>query len=547
MRDILDNYLFDAFANASDHIFIYAADMKRDLSRWSKSGVDYFGIEAEYLYNAKDMWLEHIHPDDRQIYLDDITAVFAGNAAHHNCQYRARNKYGEYVWLECRGSVLKDENGEPSIFAGIMTRLDNQNKYDALTHLLTAYELMRLPFDEQGALMLVGIDDFRNINSQHGILYGNKILVRLSEVLAENAQDAIVYRFQGAEFVLYGKNMTVDQMSDIFQKVSVICKDSEGEDASSHFSISAGIVKLEGDANASEMLGRAALSLAYAKNATSHMVIFSKEIEAEQNRKNKISEALLRSIKNGCEGFYLVYQPILDTDGERIVGCESLLRWNPNDEQIGACYPDEFIATLENNGGIIDVGYFVMRESIRQAAEWQKKYQKFNVSFNVSYLQLEDMKFIPSIIETAQKYQVDMTHIVVELTESVFAADTVMVRNSFELLKQHGIKIALDDFGTGNSSFWMLHNINIDIVKLDQSFIRGLDNSGTGIDFAIVESVGLLCNRIGCMTVAEGVENDTIWKMISKYEFTGLQGYLFSKPVPIEMFEELLEKYGMKL
>lgn len=85
MDNILDNYLFEAFAAASDNIYIYVNDMKQDLSRWSKGTVDYFGLEGEYIYNAKDMWLEHIHPDDRQIYIDDINAVFSGKSAHHNC------------------------------------------------------------------------------------------------------------------------------------------------------------------------------------------------------------------------------------------------------------------------------------------------------------------------------------------------------------------------------------------------------------------------------------------------------------------------------
>ena len=136
--------------------------------------------------------------------------------------------------------------------------------------------------------------------------------------------------------------------------------------------------------------------------------------------------------------------------------------------------------------------------------------------------------------------------IVVELTESIFVADTVMVKNSFELLRKHGIKIALDDFGTGNSSFWMLHNIDVDIIKLDQSFIRGLDKSTNKIDFAIVESVCLMCKRIGCLTIAEGVETEDIQNMINKFGFAGLQGYLFSRPVEVPDFEKFLYSHDMK-
>lgn len=549
MNNMLNSDLFDAFANASDDIYVYASDMKTDLSRWSSKAVEFFGLESEYFYGAKDKWLEHIHPDDRQIYIDDITAVFSGESAHHNCQYRARNRYGEYVWVECRGSIIMDSEGMPATFAGIMKRIDNQSKYDNLTHLLTGFELMRQTFSKNATFMMLGIDGFRNINSQHGLTYGNRVLIYLSEILVENAPKATIYRFRGDEFAIYSESMSSQEMAALFRKVYKLCGETKLDEKIVGFSVSAGIVEVKaGQSDLNTVLSRVEMTLAYAKeNSSSHVSIFSQEIEEKQHRRNVISEQLLKSIKNDFEGFHLNFQPIITNNGESVLGCEALLRWNAGSDEIGGCYPGEFIPILENNGGIIEVGYFVMREAIRQAAEWQKYYKKFYVSFNVSYLQLEDPLFVPSIIDTVNKYNLDTSCIIVELTESVFAADTVMVRNSFDQLKKHGIRIALDDFGTGNSSFWLLHNINIDIVKLDQSFIRGLDESGEGIDHAIVESVGLMCRRIGCYTIAEGVENDIIFKMLNKYEFTGLQGYLFSKPVATNDFEKLLSDFNMLL
>lgn len=547
MNEILNNYLFDAFANASDNIFIYVNDMKTGISRWSKKAVDFFNLESEYFSDAATKWLEHIHPADRHIYLEDIGAVMSGESLHHNCQYRAQNRYGEYVWVECRGSVIQDENGEPMVFAGIMTWLDNQNKYDNLTHLLTGYELLRTMINEPGSLMIIGIDKIRNINSQYGIIYGNKVIIRLAELLMKHAAGATLYRFQGDDFVVYGKGISVSILSDICEKVNKECGESNSSCGLVDFSVSAGAAEFAAGDDITRILANAELGLSFAKDKkTNKFEVYSDELQKKHNRKSLVSETLMKSIKNGCEGFRLVYQPILANSGDTVVGCEALLRWNPNNEEIGACYPDEFISILEGNGGIIEVGYFVMEEAIRQASEWQKQYKKFNVSFNASYLQLEDPDFVPAIIETINKYQADPTCIIMELTESILAADTVMVKKSFEMLKQHGIKIALDDFGTGNSSFWMLHNIDVDVVKLDQSFIRGLEKKGgKDIDYAIIESVGLMCNRIGCMTVAEGVETDDIWNMISGFGFTGLQGYLFSRPVEVPDFEDLLKKYSM--
>lgn len=549
MSSILDNYLFDAFAHSSDNTYIYVTDMKENLSRWSPDAIEYFDLGNEYLIDAKDIWLERVHPDDRQLYLDDINAVFNGSSKQHNCQYRAMNRYGEYVWLECRGSVINDEDGNPIVFAGMMTRLDHQSKYDSLTHLLTGYELFRKPVKESGALMLVGIDAFRNINNQYGLVYGNKLLIHLADILTKHVPDSTVYRFRGDEFAIHSSNLTSSDMLNAFNQIEACCKISDNCDGLHSFSVSAGIVDYDDNENdITEIISRAELCLAHAKeNSGPRVAVYTDEIAKKHARKTLVSEWLAKSVKNNFEGFYLVYQPILSNAGDTVIGCEALLRWNPNNEDIGACYPDEFISILENNGGIIDVGYFVMKESIRQAAEWQKRYKGFNVSFNVSYLQLQDPKFVPAILDTVKQHDIDPAHVIVELTESVLAADTDMVRTSFELLKKHRIKIALDDFGTGNSSFWTLHNIDIDILKLDQAFIRGLERDSVGIDYAIVESVGLMCDRIGCMTVAEGVENDDIWKLISKFDFTGLQGYLFSRPVEVPAFEEFLDKYNMSL
>ena len=116
-KNILENELFESFANASDNIYIYVCDMQSDLSRWSKNSVYYFNLEEEYIAGAGPKWMEHIHPDDRAAYLKDIEAVFSGASTRHSCQYRAKNKYNDYVWLECKGSVITGANGQPAVFS----------------------------------------------------------------------------------------------------------------------------------------------------------------------------------------------------------------------------------------------------------------------------------------------------------------------------------------------------------------------------------------------------------------------------------------------
>ncbi|MDE7265864.1 MAG: GGDEF and EAL domain-containing protein [Lachnospiraceae bacterium] len=538
-KDILKNELFESFANASDNIYIYVCDMQSDLSRWSKNSVDYFDLEGEYIENAGGKWMEHVHPDDRDLYLKDIEAVFSGASSRHSCQYRAKNKYNDYVWLECKGSVISDEDGRPLFFAGIMTRLDNQNKYDPLTHLLTSFEMQKYDFSTgSGAILLFGINGFRKINNTNGFMYGNKVLVALAERLEQLAgKNNRVYRLQGDEFIVLAPNASKAELCKIFEGINDYCANIRGLKS---FSVSAGIVSYPEDGtDFNTLMSNLEHSLEYAKDQKQGWVAeFSEKISQRHYRTSKLHEALTKSIHNNFEGFELYFQPILDAKTKKIVKCESLLRWKT--PEIQDATPYEFIKLLENSGEIREVGFWVMEEALRHAAVWQKKYKDISVSFNVSYIQLLDGEFIDKMIEKANELQVDPQLVVVELTESCNAEDTEMLSRQFEKLQKLGFKIAMDDFGTEYASFGLLHDVNMDILKIDQKFVRGLIREGNMADMAIIESVVDMCRKLSIQTVAEGVETEEIQDIIRSIGVSFLQGYLYSKPVPADDFERMI-------
>lgn len=540
-KNILENELFESFANASDNIYIYVCDMKTDISRWSKNTVDYFNLEGEYIQGTGPKWMEYIHPDDRALYLKDIEAVFSGASSRHSCQYRAKNKYNDYVWLECKGSVISDEEGNPIVFAGIMTRLDNQNKYDPLTHLLTNYEMQKYDFSTgSGAILLLGINSFRKINNTHGFLYGNKVLIALSEYLTQSAgKDNRVYRFQGDEFIILSPSSSKEELYKLFENINDYCmniRDLKG------FSVSAGLVSYPEDGtDFNTLVSNLEHSLEYAKEQKHGWIAeFSEKISQRHLRTSRLHEALTQSIHNNFEGFELYFQPILDTKTKKITECESLLRWKT--PEIQDATPYEFIKILENNGKIREVGIWVMEEALRHAATWQKKFKNIGVSFNVSYIQLLDGEFINRLIAKAQELQVDPRLIMVELTESYNAADTKMLSHQFSKLQELGFKIAMDDFGTEYASFGLLHDVNMDVLKIDQKFVRGLVREGNRTDMAIIENVVNMCRQLSIQTIAEGIETEEIQDIIRKIGVSYLQGYLYSKPVPADEFEQMLLK-----
>lgn len=539
-NNILENELFESFANASDNIYIYVCDMQTDLSRWSKNTVDYFNLEGEYIKNTGPKWMEYIHPDDRAAYLKDIEAVFSGASSRHSCQYRAKNKYGDYVWLECKGSVISDENGQPLVFAGLMTRLDNQNKYDPLTHLLTSYEMQKYDFTTgHGAILLLGINSFRMINNTNGFLYGNKVLVALSEYLEQTAgKDNRVFRLQGDEFVILSPNRSKNELRELFNNINDYCANIRGLKS---FSVSAGLVSYPEDGtDFNTLMSNLEHSLEYAKEQKSEWIAeFSGKISKRHLRISQLHDALTQSIHNNFEGFELYFQPILDAKTKKITECESLLRWKT--PEIQDATPYEFIKILENSGEIREVGTWVMEEALRHASMWQKKYTDISVSFNVSYIQLLDGEFIDRLIAKAQELQVDPRFVMVELTESCSASDTEMLSLQFDKLRKLGFKIAMDDFGTEYASFGLLHDVTMDVLKIDQKFVRGLVRKGNKTDMAIIENVVNMCRQLSIQTVAEGIETEEIQDIIRSIGVSYLQGFLYSKPVSAGEFEQMVE------
>lgn len=540
-KNILENELFESFANASDNIYIYVCDMKTDISRWSKNTVDYFNLEGEYIEGTGAKWMEYIHPDDRALYLKDIEAVFSGASSRHSCQYRAKNKYNDYVWLECKGSVISDEEGNPLVFAGLMTRLDNQNKYNPLTHLLTNYEMQKYDFSTgNGAILLLGINSFRKINNTHGFLYGNKVLIALSEYLEQLAEkDDRVYRFQGDEFIILSPGSSKEKLHKRFANINDYCMNIRGLKS---FSVSAGLVSYPEDgADFNTLVSNLEHSLEYAKEQKHGWIAeFSEKISQRHLRTSRLHEALTQSIHNNFEGFELYFQPILDATTQKITECESLLRWKT--PEIQDATPYEFIKILENSGEIREVGFWVMEEALRHAAMWQKKYNNISVSFNVSYIQLLDGEFINRLIAKAQELQVDPRLIMVELTESCNASDTKMLSRQFSKLQKLGFKIAMDDFGTEYASFGLLHDVSMDVLKIDQKFVRGLVREGNKTDMAIIENVVNMCRQLSIQTIAEGIETEEIQDIILSIGVSYLQGYLYAKPVLADVFERMLLK-----
>ncbi len=544
MSDIFNNEIFEAFAAASDNVYIYVCDMRTDISRWSKAAVEYFALEGEYIEHAGAVWEEHIHPEDRALYNEDISQVFSGAKSRHECQYRAKNCHGEYVWLECKGSVIKDKDGKALIFAGMMTRLDGQNKYDSLTGLPTAHELHHHDFSgRRGIALLVGIDGFRKVISNYGYNVGDELLIIFSRILKESCgRDWRLLRFSGDEFLVTTPTVDRRAVSEFFVK---ICREADAIELADgkkiSLSVSGGALVFPDDANSRErLINRLEHSLEYAKmHNKGALVFFCEEIVKQHQRSLILREDLKQCIKNGFQGFELFFQPFVSPGNRRITGCECLLRWKG--EKVTDSYPMEFIKILEDYGGIREVGFWVMEAAIRQQVEWREKYGPLNVSFNVSYQQFADEEFESKLEYCLEKYGCDPSYMIIELTESCEVDKPQELASMFDRLRKRGFKVALDDFGTAYASLEMLKSLHVDYIKVEHSFVRELSEQGHDIDYVIIDNLLDMCRKLGYNSIVEGVENCKVADMVEKMNATLLQGYFFSRPVCKAEFEKLLE------
>lgn len=546
MEDILNNPLFEAFANASDNVYVYVCDVKKDLSRWSPNAITYFDLPGEYLNNAGEVWGKKIHPEDKDIYFNDISAVFSGQKENHSCQYRAVNRFGKYVWLECKGTMIRDKNGELDTFAGIMTRLDRHNKYDTLTGLLTKYEFYQQDLSSgSGVVLLLGVDRFRNIINTYGYYYGDELLTTLAKRLQAMCRDSRrAFRFNGDEFILLLPGADKAEAREAFNSIRNCAHSIETKDGKKiELSISAGAV-VYGDekTDKDEIVNRLELALSYVKKINKGSIEFySGEIDEKQRRLMTLKEDLKYSIAHDFKGFELYFQPLVDANSTKILGCEALLRWKG--EHIKDAGPMEFIPILEEDSGINQVGKWVMRQSVKQQREWQEQFGDFKMNFNVSYGQFLEEGYVDELVRTAKEFGVAPDNLVLELTESCNVESPENLAVIFEQIRSHGFHIALDDFGTGYASMELLKKLPADEIKIEHTFVRELGNGEYHrVDFAIIESLLFLCRKVNNSVVVEGVETKAVDDIIRTMGADYLQGYYYSKPVCKTEFEEMLKK-----
>lgn len=537
----LDNIFFESLCKISEDYYFMENETGR--SRWSPTAVNDFDLPGEYVNSSGAIIRSLVHPDDLKRYDAEISRIKNAEIDFYQVDYRMRKRNGDYIKVGCRGNVIRNDEGRIIWFTGVITRLNGE--VDPTTQISNIYVASRDIVETfknstaKGALMYLGIDNFKRINDLYTYSGGDEVIKRLAlKLKGIIPPSAMLYRIDGDRFAVHYPYAVASDMQAIYNRAAEEAKEirlSEKVDVS--LTLSAGVCIYPQNAETPEKLRRnTQRAFERAKREGKNQITFySQEIREQYIKKLRFTEVLKHSVKENFKGFELYYQPIVDPVTRKIVECEALLRWK-NDEFPKAS-PADFIPILEETGLIKEVGEWVVENAISQVKQWGDKNLIVNV--NVSYKQLKDGNFAEYVLKIIDEYGYDPTKLVIELTESCKAHDISLLMKTLDKLREQHVLVALDDFGTGYASLDVLQDVSADLVKIEQKFVsRCRDNK---VDRNIVKHIILLAHSLDMKVCMEGVETEEICQVAEEEKADTLQGYYFSRPVPAKEFGRMLQ------
>lgn len=420
----------------------------------------------------------------------------------------------------------------------ILTGLPNRAYFEKMIPLkLSEAQLV----NNKVAVLFIGLDNFKKLNDTFGHATGDLIIKEVAKRLFNNKSNYETMRFGGDEFVavISGYNNILDVFNIITQIHQLFQEGFEINKKTIHLTASLGYaVYPDQTTEWKKLLQYADIAMFNAKLLGKNMLrMFEPIMNNNMQNRMMLEQKMLECMKHN--GFEVYYQPQFDFYHNQFRGFEALIRWYDN--ELGWISPAVFIPIAEENGDIVEIGEWVLREVCRTWVNWKKKYGHAGVvSVNVSAVQLTKPNFVDLIYEIIREYKIDPSELELEITESVFINDTISIIETLNQLKKIGIALSLDDFGTGYSSLTYLKDLPIDTLKIDKSFINDIteNNRQAEITDALIE----LVHKLNMETIAEGVETKEQYDFLRYMKCDNIQGYFTGKPMNEQAASELIKE-----
>jgi len=443
-------------------------------------------------------------------------------------------------------SYLKDVEGR-------LVRLSSYDDLTGLANRVMFHEYLTTSVAEsirhsQGksflALLHIDLDNFKLLNDNLGNSAGDSILKIIAGRINTFANDSnLLSRLGSDEFsLIIPQAQSMDAISALSRNIQdSVAQKIELNDVDQPLYLACGIgvaTTLEGITTAEELVTSAGLALTKAKDNGKNQVHYYSDDLQEHNKQRFIIESKIKLFVES-DAFDLHFQPKVTSDNGQVIGAEALIRWPKGDASFVG--PDVFIPIAEKAGLIQRLGDWVLKTSIQHLASWLKAgvvHDGFKLSINVSSLQLHDEGFSQLLKNYLHEFAIDSKYVELEITESALMYEPQKVMENLEKIHQSGVSVSVDDFGTGYSSLSYLTHMPLSILKIDKSFI---DKIGSGVGGeSVIRSIISLSNNLNLKTIAEGVENEQQLQFLREHGCDYIQGYYFSRPLPLSEFENYL-------
>ncbi len=552
------------------------ADNTRDVIAWHDTQGQFlyvtpavtlgFGYTPEEILGKKPS--DYAHPEDVPLLRGELLPKLLRGETVDGSHYRVRHKDGHYLWVETFAQPLFDAAGHVTGYVASSRDITERKRlqeqmlegallYDTLTDLPNRALFMdRLKHaaarssrgEQDFAVLFLDLDRFKIVNDSLGHYAGDKLLIGIAERLqgCVRPQDTVA-RLGGDEFAILLEGTSETGAHTIAERIQMSLKkpfDIAGREVQSTVSIgitlsqdilSQDIVDLE------QLLRNADVAMYHAKNngraryATFNTTMHEKVIETMQ------LEVELRNALERSE-LRVHYQPIVEMKSGQISGVEALVRWYHPTK--GMIPPASFIGIAEDTGLIHGIDAWVLQEATRQVKQWQDLFGRdLTVSVNLSTKNFRLSDLAETILASLHRSQLSAKSLKLEITESVFMDNLEAGLGHLQRLREAGVSLQIDDFGTGYSSLSYLHELPLDSLKIDRSFIWKLDSSKKHNNGEIVQTIMTLARSLNLTVVAEGIETEAQLRILEKLECDYGQGYYFAKPLPAQELEGLLNTH----
>lgn len=515
-------------------------------------------------------WRQFIHPDDYDRHQTALEIHLSGDNPTFDCEIRLRHAQGHWVWVLDRGKVVEwNAAGQPQRMSGTFTDITERKRaeeerhqasaqllhnslHDALTglpnrnflkqRLEIAIRRSRRYAHAQFAVLFLDLDHFKVINDSLGHLAGDEILVAVAQKLKSMVRDSdMAARLGGDEFVLLLEDL--DSLQEIEAIAERLLRELQQplvvQGREMFLNASLGIVMgLTHYQDPSDPLRDADIAMYKAKaQGRGRYVIFDEPMRQQALERLQMEQDLRRAIDH--QELVLHYQPIVCLKTAQLCGFEVLVRWQPPHQAL--IPPDQFLPIAEETGLIVPLGIWVLRTGMQQLATWYHQYPHAEglwLSFNVALEDLLRDDLVEDLKTWLDQHNIPGHCIHLEIAESTLIKSIQTMAQRLQHLQDLGIRVTIDDFGTGYSSLSYLHQLPVNALKIDRSFVTTMEAEPRNSD--IVETIITLSNRLGLEAIAEGVETSGQQHQLQHWGCELAQGYWFDPPLPTEDAERWL-------